>query len=204
LRIIQEGEFDPVGSSETIKVDVRIIAATHRNLLEFSKEGRFREDLYYRLNVFPIEVPALRDRGNDICLIAEEMIKQFSKKLNKPVVKLMDDDKKLLSSYRWPGNVRELQNLIERAVIVSQNGKINWQAIIPHNSKIDIINDIKTFEPKILTSKELIELEKENILKALKQTKWKISGKYGAAELLQLPSTTLASRIKALGIERPI
>tara|TARA_R110000796_G_scaffold252631_1_gene389270 strand:+ start:165472 stop:167325 length:1854 start_codon:yes stop_codon:yes gene_type:complete len=204
LRIIQEGEFDPVGSSETIKVDVRIIAATHRNLLEFSRKGKFREDLYYRLNVFPIEVPALRERGNDICLIAKEMIKQFSKKINKPIVELSDDDKKLLSSYKWPGNVRELQNLIERAVIVSQNGKINWQSIIPNDSIIEIIHDNNISETKILTSKELIELEKENILKALKQTKWKISGKYGAAELLQLPSTTLASRIKALDIERPI
>lgn len=204
LRVIQEGEFDPVGSSETIKVDVRIIAATHRNLLEFSKKGKFREDLYYRLNVFPIEVPALRDRGNDICIIAQDMLKRFSKKLNKPVVDLSDDDKKLLASYEWPGNVRELQNLIERAVIVSKNGNINWQAIIPNNSTVDIVSNKNTSETNVLTSKELIELEKENIIKALKQTKWRISGKYGAAELLQLPSTTLASRIKALGIERPI
>jgi PAS domain S-box-containing protein len=204
LRVIQEGEFDPVGSSETIKVDVRIIAATHRNLLEFSKKGKFREDLYYRLNVFPIEVPALRDRGNDICIIAQDMLKRFSKKLNKPVVDLSDDDKKLLASYEWPGNVRELQNLIERAVIVSKNGNINWQAIIPNNSTVDIVSNKNTSETNVLTSKELIELEKENILKALKQTKWRISGKYGAAELLQSPSTTLASRIKALGIERPI
>jgi PAS domain S-box-containing protein len=204
LRVIQEGEFDPVGSSETIKVDVRIIAATHRNLLEFSKKGKFREDLYYRLNVFPIEVPALRDRGNDICIIAQDMLKRFSKKLNKPVVDLSDDDKKLLASYEWPGNVRELQNLIERAVIVSKNGNINWQAIIPNNSTVDIVSNKNTSETNVLTSKELIELEKENIIKALKQTKWRISGKYGAAELLQSPSTTLASRIKALGIERPI
>lgn len=203
LRIIQEGEFDPVGSSETIKVDVRIIAATHRNLFEFSKEGKFREDLYYRLNVFPIEVPPLRNRGNDICLIASEMINQFSKKLNKPIVELSDSDKALLASYHWPGNVRELQNLIERAVIVAQNGKINWQEIIPGTQNIaDAITESP--KDKILTSKELNDLEKENFLKALRQTKWKISGKNGAAVLLQLPPTTLASRIKALGIERPI
>lgn len=203
LRIIQESEFDPVGSSETIKVDVRIIAATHRNLFEFSKEGKFREDLYYRLNVFPIEVPALRERGNDICLIAEEMIHQFSKKLNKQIIELSDNDKALLSNYRWPGNVRELQNLIERAVIVSQNGTINWQSIIPNNS-----NSTETLvanqQQKILTSIDLIAFEKENILKALRQTKWKISGINGAATLLQLPPTTLVSRIKALKIERPI
>ncbi|WP_298238813.1 sigma 54-interacting transcriptional regulator [uncultured Algibacter sp.] len=203
LRIIQEGEFDPVGSSETIKVDVRIIAATHRNLLEFSKEGKFREDLFYRLNVFPIEVPALRDRGDDICLIAQEMIEQFSKKLNKPIVTLSDVDKALLKAHNWPGNVRELQNLIERAVIVSQNGTINWQAIIPNSSNTANVQ-MEVSQEKILTSKELITLEKANILKALRQTKWKISGKNGAAELLQLPPTTLASRIKALKIERPI
>ncbi len=202
LRIIQEGEFDPVGSSETIKVDVRIIAATHRDLLKYSSEGKFREDLFYRLNVFPIEVPPLRVRGNDICLIASEMIQQFSTKLNKPIVGLTDADKSLLSSYHWPGNVRELQNLIERAVIISQNRIINWQGIIPSPSN-SMQQNIDPTQEKILTSKELLTLEKENILKALRQTKWKISGKHGAAELLKLPSTTLASRIKALGIERP-
>ncbi len=203
LRIIQEGEFDPVGSSKTIKVDVRIIAATHRNLFEFSKEGKFREDLYYRLNVFPIEVPALRNRGNDICLIASEMITLFSKKLNKPIVELSESDKALLTSYNWPGNVRELQNLIERAVIVSQNGIINWQAIIPSDTNSKNLPK-ETAKENILTSQELIALEKENILKALKQTKWKISGINGAAALLQVPPTTLTSRIKALDIERPI
>ncbi len=203
LRIIQEGEFDPVGSSETIKVDVRIIAATHRNLYEFSKSGKFREDLYYRLNVFPIQVPALRDRGNDICLIAEDMISQFSKKLNKPGIALSEADKQLLISYHWPGNVRELQNLIERAVIVSKHGNINWQNIIPGHTQI-AENPQNTFKDKILTSTELTALEKENILKALKQTRWKISGANGAAALLQIPPTTLSSRIKALGIERPL
>ena len=203
LRVIQEGEFDPVGSSETIKVDVRIIAATHRNLFDFTKEGKFREDLYYRLNVFPIEVPALRQRGEDVGLIAQEMIDQFSKKLNKPAISLTYSEKAILSSYHWPGNVRELQNLVERAIIISQNGTINWHAIIPNHSSSE-----KTVQPAqettILTSKQLNDLEKENILKALKLTKWKISGKDGAAHLLKLPPTTLASRIKALGIERPI
>ncbi|WP_242134988.1 sigma 54-interacting transcriptional regulator [Aestuariivivens marinum] len=203
LRIIQEGEFDPVGSSETIKVDVRIITATHRDLLEFSKSGKFREDLYYRLNVFPIEVPALNKRGNDIVLIAQEMINRFSKKLNKPTIHLNDTDASYLKSYHWPGNVRELQNLIERAVIISNNGSINWQSIIPNQQpNVQVINEVK--QNRILTSKELTALEKENILKALKQTRWKISGKFGAAELLQIPPTTLASKMKVLGIERPI
>jgi len=204
LRVIQEGEFDPVGSSETIKVDVRIIAATHRDLLKYSQDNKFREDLYYRLNVFPITVPPLRTRGEDICLIAQEMIDEFSKKLSKPKIKLSELDKQLLSNYHWPGNVRELQNLVERAVIVSQKGKIDWQAIIPINIGEQEATTVSEAPQKILTSKELVVLEKENILKALKQTRWKISGKNGAAEILQLPATTLASKIRSLGIERPI
>ena len=203
LRVIQEGEFDPVGSSETIKVDVRIIAATHRNLLDHANEGKFREDLYYRLNVFPIEIPALRERGNDIILIADQMMHQFSKKIGKPSIKLSDSDRTLLSNYPWPGNVRELQNLIERAIIVSKNGIINWHDIIPSKETIPITQTLEKTDT-VLTSKQLVNLEKDNILKALKQTKWKISGVNGAAKLLQLPPTTLASRIKALGIERPI
>lgn len=202
LRVIQEGEFDPVGSSDTIKVDVRIIAATHRDLLERAKKGEFREDLFYRLNVFPIEVPPLRDRGNDVSIIAQEMVSHFSNKLGKPSIQLQEEDTSILSSYEWPGNVRELQNLVERAVIISKNGSINWSVIIPNNSNSKTTNPVN--ETKILTSKELIQLEKENILKALKQTKWKISGANGAAEILQLKPTTLTSKIKVLGIERPI
>lgn len=203
LRIIQEGEFEAVGSSETIKVDVRIIAATHRDLLQHSNEGKFREDLYYRLNVFPIVVPPLRLRGNDIYIIANEMIEQFSRKLNKPIVELTKADKSLLNSYSWPGNVRELQNLIERAIIISQSGIINWEAIIPKTSNDEpVVMDAK--HEKIYSAKELQNLEKENILKALKLTRWKISGKNGAAELLQIPATTLASKIKAFGIHRAV
>ncbi|MEK6155527.1 sigma 54-interacting transcriptional regulator [Flavobacteriaceae bacterium 3-367] len=203
LRVIQEGEFDPLGSSETIKVDVRIIAATHRDLLDYSAKGRFREDLYYRLNVFPIQVPALRARGNDLCLIAQEMIDQFSSKLNKPRVALSEADKALLRSYHWPGNVRELQNLVERAVIVSQNGTIEWSDIIPKEAGSGTVGKHPTSET-ILSAEQLVALERENILRALKRTQWKISGKNGAAALLKLPPTTLTSKIKALGIVRPV
>jgi len=204
LRVIQEGEFDPVGSSETINVDVRIIAATHRDLLTHSQEGKFREDLYYRLNVFPIQVPALRDRGNDVVIIAEEMIQQISNKLGKSQTKLSVEDMNLLSTYNWPGNVRELQNLVERAVIVSLNGHINWHAIIPSDNSNDQQTNLEKSPQSIMTSEQLLKLEKENILRALKQTRWKVSGNQGAAILLQMPPTTLASRIKALGIQRPL
>ncbi len=203
LRIIQEGEFDPVGSSETVKVNVRIIAATHRDLLSFSKEGKFREDLYYRLNVFPIMVPPLRERGDDIHLIAQEIIDQFSKKLNKKIHSPAEADKALLSRYPWPGNVRELQNIIERAVIVSQNGTISWETLIPKSFE-NSPTQIDTKSEKILSAPEIIKLERENILRALKKTGWKISGKNGAAAILKLKPTTLTSKIKSLGIVRPI
>lgn len=203
LRIIQEGEFDPVGSSETIKVDVRIIAATHRDLLQFSKEGQFREDLYYRLNVFPIVVPPLRDRGEDIHLIAQEMIHQFSSKLNKQIHPLAEEDKALISSYLWPGNVRELQNIIERAVIIAQDQPIDWESMIPRSPEM-AGTKVEKETSKIFSSEEMIQFEKENILKALRKTGWKISGRGGAAALLKLPPTTLTSKIKALNIVRPV
>ena len=166
-------------------------------------EGKFREDLYYRLNVFPISVPALRDRGNDVCLIAETMVEHFSKKMNKSINKLTSTQKKQLLQYQWPGNVRELQNLVERAVIVSQDGKIDWENIIP-NTQIRSQGSVEVETEHILTLEELNQLERNNILKALKKTKWKISGENGAAKLLGLPATTLASKIKAFGIERPM
>jgi len=151
LRVIQEGEFDPVGSSETIKVDVRIIAATHRNLGELARDGEFREDLFYRLNVFPIEIPPLRERGNDICLIADEMLKTISNKLGRPLVTLDEQDEQILRSYHWPGNVRELQNLVERAIIISNNNKINWTGVIPRKTQnINSVN--KSSEIRVLTA----------------------------------------------------
>ncbi len=203
LRVIQEGEFDPVGSSDTINVNIRIIAATHRDLLKRSQEHKFREDLYYRLNVFPITVPPLRARGKDIELIAREMMDQFCNKLNKARIKLSEADLARLTSYQWPGNVRELQNLVERAVIISDKGRVDWKTIIPFAEQAEDETPNKIPE-RILTSKELATLEKENIVKALKQTRWKISGQGGAAELLGMIPTTLASKIKSLGIERPV
>jgi len=204
LRVIQEGEFDPVGSSETIKVNVRILAATHRDLLKHSSEGKFREDLYYRLNVFPIHLPPLRERGRDICIIAERMLTDYAKKMNRKVEGLSDGDKEILMAYTWPGNVRELQNLIERAVIVSGTSKIAWHNIIPRVYAPMEQSSSVIPHSNILSRTAFLEFEKNNILRALKITGWKISGNDGAAALLDVPATTLASRMKALGIERPI
>ena len=203
LRVLQEGEFEPVGSSETKKVNVRIIAATNRNLNEDVKSGKFRQDLYYRLNVYPIFVPPLRERSNDIIKLANEFILRYSRKLGKDAPRLTQESVKRLISYSWPGNVRELQNIIERAVIISKNGKIILDNIIP-DVNVPGSEEAKVHEneEKILSQEELLKLEIENILRALNTTNWKISGENGAAKLLGLPPTTLNSRLKALGIKK--
>ena len=196
LRVIQEGEFEPVGSSKTIKVDVRIIAATHRNLFQLCCENLFREDLYYRLNVFPIEVPPLRERLDDIPLIAQKFIDKHAKRLNRSFDKLNEAQRNILRSYRWPGNVRELQNVIERAAIMSKSGQIDLSAI---NRQVKPRTE-KISDQPILTRKEFLEFEKQNIIRALEATNWKVSGKDGAAALLDMVPSTLSSRINALGI----
>lgn len=196
LRVIQEGEFEPVGSSRTVKVDVRIIAATHRNLFQLCCENLFREDLYYRLNVFPIEVPPLRERLDDIPLIAQKFIDKYGKRLNKRFDKLNDVQRAILTGHKWPGNVRELQNVIEHAAIVSQNRIIDLSSIRPKTTP-----RISTpLDGRILTRHEFLEFEKQNIIRALEAANWKVSGKDGAAALLDMVPSTLSSRINALGI----
>jgi transcriptional regulator with GAF, ATPase, and Fis domain len=202
LRVIQESEFEPVGSSRTIKVDVRIIAATHRNLFELTRENKFREDLYYRLNVFPVEVPPLRERGDDVILIASTFIHKFSKRFNRKVSALTDEQIRLLKQYHWPGNIRELQNIIERSVILSSNGSLDFNGILslPVTAKAAANADVSD---RILTKDEFLEFEKQNLLRALKAANWKVSGKDGAAQLLKMVPSTLSSRINALGIKVP-
>ncbi len=198
LRVIQEGEFEHVGSSKTTKVDVRVIAATNRNMEKEIRNGTFREDLYYRLNVFPIEVPPLRERGKDILLLAEAFLNKFAKRHSLQLHPI-DDLHEILLAYHWPGNIRELQNIMERAVITSHDGFININNLFP-----DVHPRTQDEQPdtgRILTEKEMLELEKQNILKALKASNWQVSGSKGAAALLQLPPTTLSSRIKKLGIK---
>lgn len=203
LRVLQEGEFEPVGSSETKKVNVRVIAATNRNLNQEIKTGKFRQDLFYRLNVYPITVPPLRERGNDIIKLANEFVLRCSRKLGITPPRLTNASANKLMSYNWPGNIRELQNIIERAVIISKNGKIILDKILPDDYK-SINSEIKEneSEEKILSQEQLLNLEKENIIRALNSVNWKISGKNGAAKLLGLPPTTLNSRLKALGIKK--
>ncbi len=200
LRVLQEGEFEPVGSSHTCKVDVRIIAATNKDLYTEVKENKFREDLYYRLHVYPINVPPLRERGDDIALLAGSFVKKYSRKFGKKINPLSLEIFSKLKAYRWPGNVRELQNIIERGVIKSNNGTLQLDIPISTVSRPKIIRE--SSDDEILTVQALEDLERTNILRALEKSGWKIAGRDGAAAILAMPPTTLSSRIKVLGLKR--
>ena len=206
LRVLQEGEFEPVGSSKTLKVDVRVIAATNRDLIKEVKEGKFREDLYYRLNVFQIELPPLRERAGDIEKLARTFMDKFSKRNGIALIPLSDEDIARLKSYSWPGNIRELQNVIERAVITSTDGRANLERALPDSRdriQFESSLDITKSEDEVLSDKDLRELERNNIVRALEKSGWKVAGKDGAASKLGIPTSTLNSKIKALGIEMP-
>jgi PAS domain S-box-containing protein len=205
LRVLQEGEFEPVGSGHTRRVDVRVVAATNRDLPRAIEQGEFREDLYYRLNVFPIHVPPLRDRDDDVAELANFFARGIAHKLNRRVEPLDAETIGRLKAYPWPGNVRELQNVIERAVITSVDGRLNLDRALPEaaSSGSEAAMDTATQEPPIRTANDLLELERQNILRALTQTGWKVAGKQGAADLLGMKPSTLSSRMRALGIERP-
>ncbi len=204
LRILQEGEFEPVGSSKTRKIDVRVLAATNRNLETAIKEGQFREDLFYRLNVFPIQVPPLRERGGDVILLAQAFIKRFSSRMGLASKNLSPAAIENLQSYSWPGNVRELANVIERALITSSGSELNLDRALPSQSRPTQTStpDGEANATRIHTMDELQEMERSNIIRALNACNWKISGASGAAQSLGMKPSTLTSRIKSLGIER--
>lgn len=199
LRVLQEGSFERVGEERTRAVDVRVITATNRDLKKEVQRGRFREDLYFRLNVFPIESAPLRDRREDIALLAQHFLLSESKALNSNL-RLSEADVRKLSRYEWPGNVRELQNVIERAAILARNGRLSID--LPETHTLAVSDNSKgASRPIILTDEELRAQERINILAALKAANGKVSGIGGAAEILCVKPTTLASRIKALQIK---
>jgi len=201
LRVLQEGTFERVGDERTRTSDVRIIAATNRDLKREVEEGRFREDLYYRLNVFPIEVPPLRKRREDIPLLATHFLELTAKKLNHPKPKLSQANMNQLQSYGWPGNVRELQNVIERAIITSQSLDLPAGQSVQGDPSPGRRTQVTEEQPRVLTFEEIKQLDRENILAALKQTGGKVFGKDGAAELLETRPTTLTSRIERMGLK---
>jgi PAS domain S-box-containing protein len=205
LRVLQEGEFEPVGSAQTREVDVRVIAATNRDLQHCIEEGTFREDLYYRLNVFPLEIPPLRERGDDIVQLAQAFAEKYGKEIGRLVAPLTTEDARRLRNYAWPGNVRELQNVIERAVITARDGRLNLSRALPDGSSDfpAAISSGSAENGAIKTMDELQEFERANIIRALEASDWRVSGETGAARLLGMNPSTLTSRMKALGIQRP-
>jgi len=189
LRVLQEGEFERLGGSRTIKVDARVIAATNRPLAQAVSEGRFREDLFYRLEVFPVEVPPLRERREDIPLLSWTFVKEFSNSMGKAIDAIADESMAALLAYSWPGNVRELRNVIERAMILTRSPTLHIKLGHP------------TLRPQTAnTTGTLEEAEREHILRALERCSWRIRGPNAAAELLGVKPTTLESRIKKLGL----
>ena len=230
LRVLQEGTFEPVGGSGTRKVSVRVVAATNRDLSREVSEGRFREDLYYRLNVFPLRLPALRERKEDIPALATEFARHFTQQIGRSLKPPTPENLRRLRAYSWPGNVRELQNVIERAVITAVDGRLNFERALPEpsepasaHSSIEPVNFSRTHSAapeflgrggtrpyqlegdaaldRIRTSQELENLERDNLIRALEATQWRVSGESGAAALLGLNPSTLRSRMKALGVK---
>ena len=196
LRVLQDGEFERLGSSQTLHTDVRIIAATNRNLEEDVRKNQFRKDLWYRLSVFKISVPPLRERKEDIGLLANFMIKHFERKLGKRIRSVPTDSLTKMQNYSWPGNVRELQNVIERAVINTQGDTLQVEDVLdPRPTEGAELSD--------LSVKSLAEIEREHILLALRKTNSKIHGKDGAAALLDINPSTLRARMRKHGIHRP-
>ncbi len=200
LRVLQEGEIERVGDDRTRKVDVRVVAATNRDLEAMTREGAFRLDLYYRLSVFPIRIPPLRERGGDVTLLARAFLERQKRNAGRPFLELSPADERKLESYEWPGNVRELEHVIERAVLLSRTAPL----------RLDLALTVSEPAPRkpmvsgvVLREDELRTLERENILAALGKTNWRVSGDGGAAKLLGVRPSTLRDRMRVLGIQRP-
>jgi PAS domain S-box-containing protein len=204
LRVLQESEFERVGDDVTRSVDVRIIAATNRDLERHIVDGKFREDLFYRLSVFPIEVPPLRERGEDVIQLAQEFLASTCKDFGREPMTLTRGQANKLRAYDWPGNVRELKNVIERAVILSPGNVLRLDASLPEVAADEpAAADDTSAEPGFLTEQEMREFQKKNTIAALEQANWRVSGAGGAADLLGIRPTTLADRIRVLGIRKP-
>jgi len=205
LRVLQESEFERVGDDITRSVDVRVIAATNRNLEKLIVEGEFREDLFYRLSVFPVEVPPLRDRADDVMQLAAHFLEQTCKEFGRPSMALTRAHADHLRGYSWPGNVRELKNVIERAVILSPGNVLRLDLSMPDLSFQDqaAVAARPQAGDRVRTEQEMREFNRQNIVAALEMSDWRVSRPEGAAELLGVRPTTLADRIRAHGIKKP-
>jgi transcriptional regulator with GAF, ATPase, and Fis domain len=208
LRVLQDQKVQRVGEDHVRQLDVRVIAATNHDLKRECESGRFRRDLYYRLSVFPVELPPLRDRPEDIGPLAAHFVDLAARRLNRPEVRLTDQALERLTAYDWPGNIRELRNVIERAVILSLRGPLRIDRVLGTSEAVARGGPARPGADvaevnRVLSREELSRHERNNILAALKQAGWRVSGMGGAAEILGVKPTTLASRLKRFGIERP-
>ena len=200
LRVIQEGEYERLGGSQTIRTDIRIVAATHRDLRTMIKSGTFREDLFYRLNVFPVSVPALRDRREDLPQLVTHFVRKFAKQQGKAIEGIPDHVQSALRDYAWPGNIRELENIIERAVSLSNDGVLRIDGAISVRPKS--LPEAEAAAPPGNDRRTLEQVERTHILNVLKQTSWRIAGEQGAAAILDMHPNTLRSRMQKLGIAK--
>jgi transcriptional regulator with GAF, ATPase, and Fis domain len=219
--VLQEQEFEPVGSSQTVRVDVRIIAATNKDLSALVSEGKFRGDLYYRLNVLPLCVPPLRERQGDVPLLAAFFLQKFALKFHKPIKQVSEEAMRWLAGYHWPGNVRELQNVIERVVVLSESNTLTLGTALDATPLLSSSRreeaepqEFKSSRSKVVqpstldpqpsgNTGSLIEVERRHIESVLVQANWMIEGERGAARVLNLHPSTLRSRMQKLGIKRP-
>jgi formate hydrogenlyase transcriptional activator len=208
LRVLQEREFEPVGSNRSVSVDVRIICATNRNLEESIKASTFRSDLYYRLNVFPLHVPPLRERRSDIDQLATFFVSRYARNLGKKITGISEATRQKLLSYSWPGNIRELQNLIERALILSTGPILELESDLTSVPSAPVFSDFQPEAPELLPYvdrsplKTLQEVERDHILAVLQETHGVIEGSNGAARTLGMQPNTLRHRMEKLGIKR--
>lgn len=193
LRALQELEFERLGSSQTIHVDVRIVAATNQNLSRMVSERRFRADLYYRLNVFPIQLPALRERVEDIPVLVWHFVREFAGRMNKTIDEIAEPVMDVLCRYSWPGNIRELQNVIQRAVLLTEGRQLQ--------PRLSELTSLATVKPSA-AYQTLAEMERVHITETLQKANWVVGGRTGAAAKLGLPRTTLIARMRKLGISR--
>jgi formate hydrogenlyase transcriptional activator len=200
LRVLQEQEFERLGSGRTHKVDVRLVAATNRDLVKMVARGQFRSDLYYRLNVFPILLPALRERREDIPALVRHFVKLFSRRMGKPVDSIPPETMAAFQWYSWPGNIRELQNLVERAVILSQDGVLSN----PLQKTRTTDNVLSLRGQPLQSSMTLEDSDRTLIVETLEQLGWIVGGPRGAAAKLGVKRTTLLAKMRRMGISRPI
>ena len=207
LRVLQEQEFERVGGSNLIKVDVRVIAATNRDLFRSASEGTFRQDLYYRLNVFPVQLPPLRERREDIPPLVHYFVRRFSLKIGRKIARIQRETMERLMNYSWPGNVRELENVIERAVILSRGIELEVApGVLPETAVVaprqSPVPRAAQEESEVPSPQSIDQVERNHILEVLMRTNWRIEGTDGAAALLKLNPSTLRSRMKKLGVQR--